>query len=62
MMPIRNYPFSVIRPGDIPRSYLPVTVINPDTKKQVRVFALIDTYIVGLGIYLRQILLEKSRL
>jgi len=53
MMPIRNYPFSVIRPGDIPRLYLPVTVINPDTKKQVRVFALIDTYIVGLGIYLR---------
>jgi len=42
-MPIRNYPFSVIRPGDLARPYLPVTVINPDTQKQVKVYALIDT-------------------
>ena len=42
-MPIRNYPFSIIRPGDIARPYLPVTIINPDTNKQVSVYALIDT-------------------
>lgn len=42
-MPIRNYPFSIIRPEDIARPYLPVTIINPDTNKQVSVYALIDT-------------------
>ena len=42
-MPIRNYPFSVTRPGDIARPYLPVTIINPTTGKQLKVFALIDT-------------------
>jgi hypothetical protein len=42
-MPIRNYPFSVIRPGDIPRPFLPVTIVNPETHKEIRVYALIDT-------------------
>ena len=42
-MPIRNYPFSVTKPGDIARPYLPVTIINPTTKKHLKVFALIDT-------------------
>ena len=42
-MPIRNYPFSVTRPGDIARPYLPVTIINPTTGKQLKVFALVDT-------------------
>lgn len=42
-MPVHNYPFSVIRPGDIPRPYLPVTIINPATNMQIRVYALIDT-------------------
>jgi predicted aspartyl protease len=42
-MPIKDYPFSVIRPGDLPRPYLPVTIINPDTEKRIRVYALIDT-------------------
>jgi len=42
-MPIRNYPFSVIRPGDLARPYLPVTIINPDSQKKVKVYALIDT-------------------
>jgi len=42
-MPIRNYPFSITRPGDIARPYLPVTIINPDTNKQIRAFGLIDT-------------------
>lgn len=42
-MPIRNYPFSIARPGDIARPYLPVTIINPTAGKQLKVFALIDT-------------------
>ncbi len=42
-MPVRNYPFSIIRPGDIARPYLPVTIKNPDTDKQIKVYALIDT-------------------
>jgi predicted aspartyl protease len=33
----------VIRPGDIARPYLPVTIVNPDTEKQINVYALIDT-------------------
>ena len=42
-MPIRSYPFSITRPGDIARPYLPVTIINPDTNRQIRAFGLIDT-------------------
>jgi predicted aspartyl protease len=42
-MSARNYPFSVIRPGDIARPYLAVTIINPDTEKRINVYALIDT-------------------
>ncbi|MCR4292313.1 MAG: hypothetical protein NUV76_05500 [Candidatus Kuenenia sp.] len=42
-MSIRNYPFSIIRLGDIARPYLPVTIINPDSNKQIKVYALIDT-------------------
>jgi predicted aspartyl protease len=42
-MPIRDYPFTVTRPGDAPRPYLPVTIVNPITKKRLSVFALIDT-------------------
>jgi clan AA aspartic protease len=42
-MPIHNYPFSTIRKGDLPRPFLPVTIINPDTNKTLKVFALIDT-------------------
>lgn len=42
-MPIRNYPFSVIRLGDIARPYLPVTIVNPDTQKQINAYSLIDT-------------------
>ena len=42
-MPIRNYPFSIIRPGDIARPYLPVTIINPDTEMKITAYALIDT-------------------
>ncbi|MFQ5779194.1 MAG: retropepsin-like aspartic protease [Nitrospiria bacterium] len=42
-MPIRNHPFSITRPGDVPRPYLPITIINPDTEKRLKVIALIDT-------------------
>lgn len=42
-MPVRNYPFTIIRPGDVARPYLPITVKNPDTNKQIQVYALIDT-------------------
>jgi clan AA aspartic protease len=42
-MPVRNYPFTIIRPGDIARPYLPITVKNPDTDRQIKVYALIDT-------------------
>jgi predicted aspartyl protease len=42
-MPVHDYPFSVVRPGDIARPYLPVTLINPSTGKELRVYALIDT-------------------
>ena len=42
-MPIRNYPFSIARSGDLARPYLPITIINPSASKQLKVFALIDT-------------------
>lgn len=42
-MPVRNYPFSIIRPGDLARPYLPITIINPGTEIQIKVYALIDT-------------------
>jgi hypothetical protein len=42
-MPIRDFPFLIIRHGDPARPYLPVTVINPDTQRQVKVYALLDT-------------------
>ena len=42
-MPIDNYPFTVIRRGDIARPYLPITIINPNSSKHLKVYALIDT-------------------
>lgn len=42
-MSIRNYSFSIVRLGDIARPYLPVTIINPDSNKQIKVYVLIDT-------------------
>jgi predicted aspartyl protease len=42
-MPVRDYPFSITRPGDAPRPYLPVTIINPVAGSRLKVFALIDT-------------------
>ena len=42
-MPIRNYPFTITRPGDVARPYLPVTLTNPHSKKRLKIMALIDT-------------------
>lgn len=42
-MLVKNYPFISMRPGDVARPYLPVTIINPENKKKLNVFALIDT-------------------
>jgi predicted aspartyl protease len=42
-MPVRKYPFSIIRIGDTARPYLPITIINPDGERQINVYALIDT-------------------
>jgi predicted aspartyl protease len=42
-MLVENYPFTTTRPGDIPRPYLPITIINPENGKRLNVFALIDT-------------------
>jgi len=42
-MLVENYPFIITRPGDIARPYIPITIINPENKKELNVFALIDT-------------------
>ena len=42
-MPVRSYPFSSTRPGDIARPFVPVTIINPETGNRIKVLALIDT-------------------
>jgi len=42
-MLVEDYPFTAARPGDVARPYLPVTIINPENKKQLNVFALLDT-------------------
>jgi len=42
-MLVEKYPFITTRPGDIPRPYLPIKIINPETKKEINVYALIDT-------------------
>src|SRR4030042_591404 len=42
-MPAREYPFYAARPGDLPRPYLPVRVSNPESAKELRAYALIDT-------------------
>jgi hypothetical protein len=42
-MLVENYPFIKTRPGDIARPYIPITIINPATRKSINVFALIDS-------------------
>ena len=42
-MVLPEIPFAKLGPDDIPRPWLPVTVINPHTNKKIRVLGLIDT-------------------
>lgn len=42
-MSLLNIPFTKLGPDDIPRPWLPVTVINPHTNKKIKVYGLIDT-------------------
>jgi predicted aspartyl protease len=42
-MNLPNIPFTKLSPDDIPRPWLPVTIINPHTNKNLRVLGLIDT-------------------
>lgn len=42
-MLVKDYPFTIARPGQTARPYLPVTIINPENGNQLNVFALLDT-------------------
>ncbi len=42
-MPIEDYPFTISRPGDIARPYLPIKIINPENQSEINVYALVDT-------------------
>jgi hypothetical protein len=41
-MLIENYPFTISRPGDIARPYLPVKIINPESQSEINVYAYTD--------------------
>jgi len=42
-MELSNIPFSKLSSDDIPRPWLPVTIVNPHSNKKVKVLGLIDT-------------------
>ncbi|MEK7397653.1 MAG: retropepsin-like aspartic protease [Candidatus Poribacteria bacterium] len=42
-MNILKFPFTKFSPDDIPRPWLPVIVTNPHTKKEIKIYGLIDT-------------------
>jgi len=42
-MDIINAPFLRFSPDDLPRPWLPLTIINPHTKKALKLYGLIDT-------------------
>lgn len=42
-MLVEKQPFITIRSGDKPRPYLPITIVNPESNKEMNVYALIDT-------------------
>lgn len=42
-MKIENIPFRKLSPNDIARMWLPVIIVNPATRKSIKVFGLIDT-------------------
>ncbi|MEK7376986.1 MAG: retropepsin-like aspartic protease [Candidatus Margulisiibacteriota bacterium] len=42
-MSLQDIPFLKIWPGDTPKPWLPIIIINPHTKKSLRTYGLIDT-------------------
>jgi predicted aspartyl protease len=42
-MDLIDVPFTQIRPGDIARPYLPITIKNPHTGKSTKLYGLLDT-------------------
>jgi len=42
-MNLINIPFTKFSPDDIPRPWLPLTIINPHTSKKIKIYGLIDT-------------------
>ncbi|MCS7151733.1 MAG: retroviral-like aspartic protease family protein [Endomicrobia bacterium] len=42
-MKVLNVPFTRLSRDDIPRPWLPVTVINPNNNKKIKILGLIDT-------------------
>ena len=42
-MLVKNYPFIKTPLGKISKPYLPITIINPENKKEIDTYALIDT-------------------
>jgi len=40
---VKDYSFIKIRQGDTSRPYLPITIVNPENKKELNVYALVDT-------------------
>lgn len=42
-MPLHQFPFKSIRPGDTPRPWLPIRIINPGNKLIQNAYGLIDT-------------------
>lgn len=42
-MELLNIPFTKLSSDDIPRPWLPVTIINPHANKKIKVLGLIDT-------------------
>ena len=42
-MELSNIPFTKLSSDDIPRPWLPITIINPHSNKKVKVLGLIDT-------------------
>ena len=42
-MQLLNIPFTKLSPNDIPRPWLPITIVNPHLNKRVKVLGLIDT-------------------
>lgn len=42
-MNLIDIPFTKFGPDDVPRPWLPITVINPHTNKKIKLYGLIDT-------------------